>query len=473
MPLPDARHRSSPANTLQQLARLGQPSQYVRTNRFWRTRLPATDAPSLTERLAAHCARPIDAATRTRARLHLLDWLGCVAGGINTDMGRVVRSATPDPIERAALLGNVLEMDDVHRAALLHPGPVVWSAALAAPGEPTMGAVLDAGVRGYEAMIGVGATFDAHHYAHFHPTATAGSFGAAVAAAAIVGAFGPGRLHGDFAGYAAGAMGHAGSVAGGLWQVRHEPGALTKSYHVLEVAARASRIASFAARSPAPRFILEGPQGLYAATCTAPQPGQLLGPAGHWRIHDVSFKPHPACRHAHPVIDAALALRAQGALGPQPVRVETYADALRFCDKPEPRTAGEAKFSLQHAVAVVAVRGQPSLADFEPDAIADPALAAARALVSVAESTEFTARYPRHFGARVTAGKQAVEVTDALGDPELPMDADAIIAKVRALVNWGGLPGKEADRAIRLALHSDDDKPAAKLARLLGRWLDD
>ncbi len=440
-------------------------------------RLPDTEAanpmPSLTERLAVHCARRVDPATRTRARLHLLDWLGCVAGGINTDMGRTVRSATPGPVERAALLSNVLEMDDVHRAALLHPGPVVWSAALATAGTPTMGGLLDAGVRGYEAMIGVGATFDAHHYAHFHPTATAGSFGAAVAAAAIGGGFGPGRLHADFAGHAAGAMGHAGSVAGGLWQVRHEPGALTKAYHVLEVAVRGARIAAFAAEALAPRFILEGPSGLYTATCRNPRPEQLLGPAGHWRIHDVSFKPYPACRHAHPAIDAALALRAQGTLGAGPVHIETYADALRFCDRPAPRTADEAKFSLQHAVAVAAVRGQPALADFEPDAIADPALVAARALVTVAEGADFTARYPAHFGARVTASGQAVEFVDALGDPELPMDADAIVAKARALVAWGGLPDIEADRAIAAALNTADAEPAAAILHLLGRWLGD
>ncbi len=46
---------------------------------------------------------------------------------------------------------------------------------------------LDAAVRGYEAMIAVGAALDAHHYAHWHPTATAGVFGATAAFGSVIG----------------------------------------------------------------------------------------------------------------------------------------------------------------------------------------------------------------------------------------------------------------------------------------------
>ena len=101
-------------------------------------------------------------------------------------------------------------------------------------------------------------------------------------------------------------------------------------------------------------------------TTKAPKPMEF--PKG-WRIWDVSFKPWGACRHAHPAIDAALELQELlGKLGGE-ILVETYADAIAFCDNPDPKTPSQAKFSLQHAVAVVATSGVPTLADFEPAAI--------------------------------------------------------------------------------------------------------
>ncbi len=419
---------------------------------------------SLTEQLAARLGDPVAAAARARARRHLLDWLACVAGARAGAVAGVVRAAEPDLLTRAALLGNVLEMDDVDRLARLHPGPVIWPAALSAAREAgaPLGALLEGAVRGYEAMIRVGRSLDDHHYAHWHPTATAGGFGAAAAAASIFGLDAAGTVS---------ALGHAGSLAGGLWQVRHEPAAMTKSVHVAQAALAGLWHARLARQGCAgPRAILEGPQGLFAAMTRAPRPGALAEPAADWRMAEVSFKPWAACRHAHPAIDAALAMPA-GALSDGPIHVQTYRDALAFCDRPEPRTPGEARFSLQHAVAVVARRGPPAPADFEAAALDDPALAAVRARVKVSCEPGFDAAYPAHYGARVTAGGSSAEVADAWGDPERPLDRTGLEAKVRMLAAWGGLPPAEADEAIAFVLEGADDAPAALLVDRLGRWL--
>ena len=58
---------------------------------------------SLTRRLALRLARPVDAAARARARLHLADWLGCVAGARRDAVAAVARAAVADPVSRAAL----------------------------------------------------------------------------------------------------------------------------------------------------------------------------------------------------------------------------------------------------------------------------------------------------------------------------------------------------------------------------------
>lgn len=400
--------------------------------------------------LGARLARPVTKGERQRARLHLLDWLACVAGARGSEAGALGASIAIAGWERATYLGNVLEMDDVHRTALLHPGPVVWPAALSMA-SAGMEARLDAAVRGYEAMIAVGAAMDAHHYARWHPTATMGGFGAAAAFGSLIG-FAPVEY--------AHALANAGSVAGGLWHMRHAPGVLTKQWHIYH-AVRTGRDAALHVHYGAtgPLELLEGAQGLFAAMAGAP--GSLQGSDEGWLIHAVSLKPFAACRHAHPAIDAALELRRQGRLV-APFVVETYADALTFCDRPDPLDELEAKFSLQHAVALVADGRDAEPEDFTPEAIA--ALAPLRAQVSVAEDPAITARYPAHFGARVNG----LELVDTLGDPERPVGEEHVIAKMHSLARWGGLPSGEADRAVQLALEDDD---AAAIDAMLEAWI--
>jgi 2-methylcitrate dehydratase PrpD len=403
---------------------------------------------SLTEQLAKHLQRPVDAATRDRARLHLLDWVACVVGARGSAVAARFKSLPEDSAYRSWFLGNVLEMDDVHRAALLHPGPVIWQRLLY--GRPDgMSAMLDAGVVGYEAMIAVGCTLDAFHYAHFHPTATAGAFGAAAAHAKC---FWLDEYQMVMA------LGLAGSVAGGLWQTRHE-GDMAKQWHAVHAMDVGSSAAHFATMGiTGPRFILEGPQGLYAAMCHEPKPMTF---PDQWRIWEVSFKPWAACRHAHPAIDCALELRAAGRLSP-PFHVETYADAIAFCDRPNPVTETDAKFSLQHAVALIADGRDAGPEDFTPEAIA--ALASLRAQVTVAEDAGITARYPAHFGARVNG----LELVDCRGDPERPLSHEGLLAKVHGLFKWGGLSWADANRAISLALEGED---AGELVAALEGWL--
>jgi len=379
----------------------------------------------------------------------LLDWLACVAGARDTEAAHLGGLISRSGWERATYAGNALEMDDVHRTALLHPGPVIWPAAMSM-GSASLDARLDAAVRGYEAMIAVGAALDAHHYAHWHPTTTAGTIGAAAAFGSLIG-FAPVEY--------ANAMGNAASVAGGLWHMRHDD-VLTKQWHVYH-AVRTGRDAALHVHYGAtgPQGILEGPQGLFAAMTQ--KPGSLADAGPSWLIHEVSFKPFAACRHAHPAIDAAMELRAEGKLA-APFAVATYADALTFCDRPNPQTELEAKFSLQHAVAVVLAGRNAEPQDFTMQAVAD--LADLRAQVSVTEDPALTARYPAHFGARVNG----LELIDARGDPERPVSAKDIAGKMLTLAKWGGLGKPEGDKAVSLALEHND---AAAIDTMLEGWL--
>ena len=431
---------------------------------------PAT---SIASRLARRLARPVDAAARARAALHLLDWTGCaIAGARSPGPQSLFRAVGDDPLARALRLGaigNVLEMDDVDKRALLHPGPVVAPAAIVAAEAAGAdgGALLDAIVRGYEAMIRVGRAVGPSHYAFWHNTATCGPFGAAAAAASLIG------LDAE---QTADALGLAGTQAAGLWQVRHEPLSHAKQLH----AAHAAHAGLLAARLVAEGFvglrtIFEGPQGFFAAMCEGATPEAILadereGPA----IFDVSFKPWPACRHAHAAIDAALALRRDGARADdfEEIIVHVYRDAILFCDRPEPRDTLSAKFSLQHAVAATLVRGAPDLADFEADAIADPAIAALRARIRVVEDPALSARYPVRFGASLTArdasgARRVAEAPDALGDPENPAPATLIRDKARRLMRAGGMSAIDAEGLVDATLALADKAPLSEFLRRL------
>lgn len=423
-------------------------------------------APSLTEALAVQLLRPVDAAARERAGALVADWLGCALGALRSPLAAQltgVVAALPagtatalgcgrrDPASALlvnAALGNVLEMDDVHRGAILHAGPVVIPVALAVA--ESSGAspqqFLDAVVRGYEATIRIGRALGRGHYRYWHPTSTAGAFGAAAAAGSILGLDAPAL---------ADALGTAGSRTGGLWQMRHEP-VPTKSIHNAETARSGLLAAQLAAAGlRGPRRILEGEQGLFAATAPDAQPGLVLAAATDWLIHTTSLKPWPACRHAHPAVDAMRdALRQSGPLPVEAfvsIDVATYAEALRFCDRPEPATELEAKFSLQHAVAAIACLGRPQLDHYLPAAIDLPKVRAMRERVTLREDADASARFPDHYGASVTVAladgrRLHASRVDAWGDPECPMVDAAIAAKALALAEWGGVSKAAATR---------------------------
>lgn len=404
---------------------------------------------TLLAQLVRSLARQPSDRDRQRARLHLLDWLACVAGARQTEAGSLGAIISHKAWEKATYLGNVLEMDDVHRTALVHPGSVVWPAALSLP-SANFDQRLDAAVRGYEAMVAIGCALDAHHHAHWDPTSTAGVFGSTAAFGSLIG-FAPVEY--------ANAMGNAGSVAGGLRHMRHDD-VLTRQWHIYH-AVRTGRDAAMHVHYGAtgPQAILEGEHGLFAAMTQAP--GPLPVSADRWLIGDVSYNLWAACRHTHPAIDCALELRAAGKLI-APFHVETYAEALVLCDRPDPVTEMDAKFSLQQAIAVIADGRNAMPEDFTPQAIA--ALAPLRDQVTVSDGKSFSARYPAHLGASVNG----LTLADTRGDPVRPLDEKEIIAKMKALAAWGGLADSEAERAADIALGGDD---AAALDSMLENWL--
>ena len=417
-------------------------------------------------RQAASVASGASAALHERAALHVLDWLGNAAYGATRDVGLAMARwlALQASGDRATLaghsadssaaaayhgaLGSVLEMDDVHRASVLHPGPVVVPAAWAAcsaSSEPRL--LLGAVIAGYEVMVRVGRALGPTHYKLWHPTSTAGSFGAAAAAAAMLGL--------DQA-RTAQALALAGTRAGGLWQVRHES-SYGKAWHMAGAARDGLAAAQLAAAGmTGPQGVLDGPSGWFAATAPDADAALLDAPRATPWIDDVSFKPWPACRHAHPAMDAlgeVLAASPVAMADIARIDVFSYADALRFCDRVAPHDEAQARFSIQHALAAWLRWGEPALAHYDGDALRDVAVSELRPRVFVHEDAAFQRRFPAQYGARVvlTLNSGALleaELHDTRGDPARPMALAAIQAKARALMAAAAWPTARIDAAV-------------------------
>lgn len=429
------------------------------------------------------CRAPVAADIVALARFTLLDWLGCIIAARNTPVasamarargippGHLLQSAMspagPDAQSAALILGtlgNVLEMDDLHRAAILHPGDAVCAAAFAMGlRRPTSGTdVLTAIVRGYEAAVRIGKAAATGGYTPFYNSGTCGVFGAAIASAALL------RLEAEAM---HDALGQAGMQAAGIWQCRLEP-----TFSKQLACAHAARAGVFSAELaqadfPGPKAILTGELGFFTSYYPGADQTCVTAP-DDWALTQMSFKPFAACRHTHPAISATLDLGWRGAADVQQVEVHTYGAALAFCDAPDPQTPDAARFSLQHAVALALLKGAPQIAGFEGDALRDPAVAALRHKFKLYTDPDLDAAFPRAYGARVrlslTNGASFEAACPAAwGDPENPMSSDDLIRKFIANAGYGGVTAPAAERIVQAVLSLPDADDLAPLQTTL------
>ena len=338
----------------------------------------------------------------------------------------------------AALLNacnfHVLDFDDTHERSSLHPGaPVVGAALAAAERRGAGGARLIAAiVAGYDVAVRVGlALGPAAHYARgFHPTATAGVFGATAAVA---------LLHGDSPEMLASAFGINLSQAAGSLQFSVD-GAATKPLQVgfaAHNAVLARELAAAGVRGPAAAF--EGRSGLLHAYSDGADAAQLLD---RWDgVHEIdrtAFKPYPCCRYMHAPIDALAAIVREHRLEPgsiERVRVSLPAAGMRLCAYPEerkrrPETVVDAQFSMYYTAAATLAWGSVRWDDFaRRDA---PEIAALIERITVEEDPAVEALVPAMAAlVEVDAGpvRERRIARSPRGEPESPLAWPELIAK--------------------------------------------
>ena len=421
----------------------------------------------------------------------LLDFLGVALGGAGEEssvalrrgLGRlalrgdfvVLGTNERLPAPQAALANgaaaHALEMDDTHQGGSIHLGAAVFPAALAAAqlSGASGDALLRAAVGGYEVAARLAMALQpAEHYARgFHPTGTCGAFGAAAAAAMLLGLDADGLCR---------ALGIAGSQASGSMEFLAD-GAWTKRLHPGWSASAGLHAGALAAGGfRAPASILEGRFGFLHAYSNAP----LVHPLGRlsdgFEIMRTGVKPHACCRYMQAPIDATLALRAAHDIDPASVeRVDVGLVAAGFpivCEpverKRRPRSVVDEQFSLPFGIAVALARGAASPAEFVAETLDDPQITELMDRVTGVRDAALDAEYPRVWPSwvRITLrdGREVTEhVTHPLGDPERFLDAAALTTKFRALARRA-LP---ADQVERLAAAAAALRGAPGVAALL------
>lgn len=372
-----------------------------------------------------------------------------------------------DPGREAFVMGgltHILETDDLHRQSVTHPGcvvvPAVLGVAKAAMAQDrtfTGREILTAILHGFEAMCRVGNAVGPTHYQVWHNTATCGPYGSAMAAACLLDLDNEQTMH---------ALGNAGTQSSGVWEFL-ATGAMSKHLH----AGRAAESGVIAAQLAAlgftgPPAILEGEKGFFAAACPDAIPDAVVDdPPQDWQLVGTSIKPWPSCRHTHPAIDAALELHQQlDGKTIDTVSIDTYQAALDVCDKPQPESEYEAKFSLYHTVAVALQNGHIQFDSF--DAGARDKHKEVRRRISLRAAEPFVSAYPGAWGARVTVltedGSTFVAERDvARGDPERALSDEQMVNKAQGLLGLAGCSDTLSTEIIEGVLELKDSPDAS------------
>jgi 2-methylcitrate dehydratase PrpD len=420
----------------------------------------AERAKALTLDLLGSAVRARAEAVSTPAVLGALARLGLDGPGACTVMGDPRGYAPPVAALLNGVLGHSLDFDDTHAESSLHPSAPVVPAALAA-GE-LAGAdgrtVLAAIVAGYEVCCRLGLALDpAAHYARgFHPTATAGTFGAAAAA---------GRVLGLDAEQMASAFGVAGSQAAGSLQFLQN-GAWNKRWQVGQAAMNGLIAATLAAEGfRGSAEAIEGRHGLLAGYTDAPHLDRVLEGLGEtWETLRVAVKPYPSCRYSHAALDGLLQLRREHDLTAadiQALEVGLHRSGVVLVGEPEaakrrPRNVVDGQFSMAFCAAIALDQGRFGWDDYRR--LGEPGVDALCDKVNVRRDEAVEAASPHPFGARVRLrtrkGSFELMIRDPSGEPESFPDRAALESKFLGLA--GPVLGEGARKLADAILSLED-----------------
>lgn len=412
----------------------------------------------ITETLAAFVAetsaQAVPDETKDMLRLSMLDWAACGIAGVGEPVAKACHALAHDeggaaqahlfgggrvPARTAALVNgatsHALDYDDTHFAHIGHPSVAVFPAALAvAEREGASGVELQhAALLGIEVSIRIGVWLGRDHYQHgFHQTGTAGAFGAAAAAA---------RLLGFDAAQVAATFGLVATRASGL---KAQFGTMGKPFNAGIAASNGVEAALLVANGMA-----GNPAGLEAAQGFGPthqgvaDVAALDGLGEVWLMDTISHKFHACCHGLHATLEALGGMNRPAAADVAGVSVTTHPRWMSVCNQPAPTEGLGAKFSYRVVVAMALLgHDTAALASYSDALCADSDVVALRDRVTVAEDATLT-----EMQARVVVTLTDGTTLEAFHDLDAPIvladredrlrtKADALVGPLKARDLW-------------------------------------
>jgi 2-methylcitrate dehydratase PrpD len=360
-----------------------------------------TTARAITAELARFAAETpsadIPAEVRARARISFLDTLGIAIGGMSeraprilaehvremgtTGSSTVLRQGFRCDAAHAALVNGVaadiIGWSDISVIQMNHPSvtmcPVVW-----AVGEHVGASGLDvlaAHIVGTETANKIGAAVKPGlQLRGWHPLAVLNTFGAAAAAGRLLGLDTP-RMRNAF-----------GIAAGEAAGMRVAMGTMSKAFGAGRSARDGIRAAGLAEMGfTGPMDVMEVRDGFlqtFGDGSSGEPMLEHLGDPFEFAHPGIALKKFPACTRAHCGIQALLDLRRARAFSATDVEAidclvtPAVMDYLKY---PRPRSAFEAKYSMQYCLAVTLLDGRLTVGSFTDARTGDPEV---RALIA-------------------------------------------------------------------------------------------
>ena len=334
----------------------------------------------ITRQLASHASgmsyNSLSMKARTVGKHAILDWLGVsLAGGQEPLVAILLDQAageglsgqstllglgTKGSVSQASLIngaaGHALDYDDVHPKVGGHPTVPVAPVAFALSERDNLSGrdLLTAIVAGIETEARVGSLIGDGRDHGWHQTSTVGVFGAAAAAALLLGLDNEATTR---------ALGIAGTQAAGLMA---SFGTMCKPLHAGMAAEAGYRAAEWAARGfTGAADIIEHERG-FAAThgVTFDTDAALAGIGATFFTEKILFKHHAACYGTHSAIECARLISENPVFDltkVEKVEIRVHTRITKMCDIPEPTNGLGIKFSLRMTFAL-ALSGEPTSA---------------------------------------------------------------------------------------------------------------
>lgn len=346
----------------------------------------------ITEQLVKFSTAEVAEEAAAMMRLSLFDWVACgIAGAAEPEFAKFRQAQIIEDgpahvfgggelgAAQAALvngtLSHALDYDDTHFAHIGHPSVAVLPTvmALAETLDIALSDAVDAATIGVEASVMVGVWLGRGHYQiGYHQTATAGAFGATLAAA---------RLLALDRGQTRNALGLCASMASG---VKAQFGTMAKPLNA-GLAARTGVEAALWAQAgmTAAQDGLEGPLG-FGETHHG-EAAEVKLPKKDWQISSISHKFHACCHGLHAMLEALGGANVEPELI-SAIKIRTHPRWISVCNIAQPKTGLEVKFSYAHTAAMTLLgHATGAIASFSDEIARDKDIIALREKIEVVE----------------------------------------------------------------------------------------